>query len=119
MAVVLNTQQFSLDSGAFATYSVPTWANAAHNVQLFIDLLPPDTLKSYRVPLFYCTEIITSTVTGIAFQFERQSKLIIGAGVSFVPFRPTSELVSYLLYRRDNKEAGARVIRCRLVNFSI
>lgn len=119
MTVVLNSQTFNMESGGIATYTVPLWANAAHNVQLFIDIVPPNSPRAFRVPLVYCTEVVTGSDGGVPSSFERQGKVIMGSGVSFVPFRPASALTSYVLYRRDNGEIGTLAIRCRLINFSI
>jgi len=119
MTVVLNSQTFDLEEGEIGSYVVPLWANPAHNVQLFIDILPPGSSRAFKVPLVYCTEVATGSDGGVSFVFERQSKVIVGTGVSFIPFRPTTSLVTYILYRRRNNEGGELGIRCRLINFSI
>lgn len=119
MVVVLKTEDFSMNPGDIKTFVIPDWANAAHNVQVFVEWLNSAEPRRFKVPMIYVTEQVIAVSGGVAVNFERQKHVIVFAGISFIPLKPGGNIGGAILYCRDNKQTIPVVVRARLINFSI
>ena len=119
MVVVLKTQDYSLSPGQIVTFTIPDWANAAHNVQVFVEWLNSTEPRRFKVPMIYVTEQVIAVSGGVAVNFERQKHVIVFAGISFIPLKPAGNIGAAVIYCRDNRQTIPVDVRARLINFSI